>query len=150
MSSCELVAQRQDLLQPRSQGSASAAAVGRPSKRDHKLATHPETRSECDQQCKELESTEDHPKDANDLGEGGEEGKSAGGARHAEVAGATLLEIIAALDVLYPGIEARIRHGEKISPTVALIVDGKIAAQGLATCVKPDSQIDILPAFGGG
>lgn len=73
-----------------------------------------------------------------------------GGARQAEVAGTTLLEIIAALDLLYPGIEARIRRGEKISPTVALIVDGKIAARGLATPVNPDSQINILPAFGGG
>ena len=73
-----------------------------------------------------------------------------GGARRAEVAGATLAEIIASLDTLYPGIEARICNGEKISPNVALTVDGKIAAGGLATPVKGNSQIDVLPALGGG
>jgi molybdopterin converting factor small subunit len=73
-----------------------------------------------------------------------------GGARHAEVAGTTLAEIIAALDALHPGIAARIRDGEKIKPNVALTVDGKIAARGLDTPVRPDSQVAILPAFGGG
>ena len=73
-----------------------------------------------------------------------------GGARQAEVAGATLAEIVAALEAVHPGIEARIRHGDKISPTLAFTVDGKIAARGLSTPVGPQSQVNILPAFGGG
>ena len=73
-----------------------------------------------------------------------------GGARQAEVAGATLAEIITALDALHPGIEARIRDGERISPGLALTVDGRIATRGLDTPVGPLSQVSILPAFGGG
>lgn len=73
-----------------------------------------------------------------------------GGARQAEVAGTTLGEIVTRLDAAFPGIEARIRHGEKLSPNLAFTIDGKIATQGLATPVTPDCQIHILPAFGGG
>jgi len=61
-----------------------------------------------------------------------------------------LAEIVVALEALFPGIEARIHNGEKIMPTVALVVDGRIATEGLATPVAPDSRVDILPAFGGG
>jgi len=72
------------------------------------------------------------------------------GARHVEVEGTTLAEIVAALEAIYPGIEARIRQGDSISPNLAFTVDGKIAAGGLATPVGPDSEVSILPAFGGG
>ncbi len=73
-----------------------------------------------------------------------------GGVREAEVEGATLEEIIAALDATYPGIAAKILSGQKISPNVALVVDGKIAGAGLATPVGPQAHVSILPAFGGG
>ena len=73
-----------------------------------------------------------------------------GGARRVEVQGSTLEEIITALEGIHPGIEARIRHGDKLSPTVAFTVDGKIAARGLATPVRPDSEVCMLPSFGGG
>jgi molybdopterin synthase sulfur carrier subunit len=73
-----------------------------------------------------------------------------GGARTAEVAGATLGEVLAALERLYPGMAARIQNDGKISPHVALTVDGKIAMQGLSTPVRPDSEVAILPSMGGG
>ena len=73
-----------------------------------------------------------------------------GGVRETEVAGGTLAEILAALDAIYPGIESRIHRDGKIGPTLALVVDGKIAASGLQTPVGPESHVSILPAFGGG
>lgn len=73
-----------------------------------------------------------------------------GGARRAEVAGSTLAEIIAALDKLHPGIQARLCDGDKLSSTVAVTVDGKIAAQGLHTLVGAESEVCLLPSFGGG
>jgi molybdopterin converting factor small subunit len=73
-----------------------------------------------------------------------------GGARQVEVTGATLAEIIGALDAIYPGIEGRMVNGQRISPHLAFVVDGKLAAQGLATPIRPDSRVSILPAFGGG
>jgi molybdopterin converting factor small subunit len=73
-----------------------------------------------------------------------------GGARRAEVPGATLAELVRALDGLYPGIEARIHSGGKLSPILAFTVDGVIAARGLETQVGPQSEVSILPTFGGG
>ena len=73
-----------------------------------------------------------------------------GGAREAEVQGATLDEVITALDEMHPGIAAKVRDGGKLAPIVALTVDGRIAARGLDTPVQPDSQVRMLPAFGGG
>jgi len=73
-----------------------------------------------------------------------------GGVRKTRLEGETLGEVLAALDSLYPGIEARIHEDGKISPTLALVVDGKIAMKGLNTPVEPDSQVAVLPSFGGG
>ena len=73
-----------------------------------------------------------------------------GGARRAEVAGETLGEIIAGLEAVHPGIGGRIHDGKKMRPSLAFVVDGKLATRGLATPVGPQSQVNILPAFGGG
>jgi len=73
-----------------------------------------------------------------------------GGAREAEVEGTTLREVIAALDVIYPGIGQRICKGEKLSPNVAVVVNGKIAAEGLNTPVGPEAHVGLLPSIGGG
>lgn len=73
-----------------------------------------------------------------------------GGVRAAEVEGVTLGEIVAGLERLFPGIEARIHDRGKLSPTLAFTVDGRIALAGLATPVGPQSQVVILPSMGGG
>jgi molybdopterin converting factor small subunit len=73
-----------------------------------------------------------------------------GGRRSAEVPGSTLAEIVAALDGLYPGIGGRILEDGQISPTLAVTVDGRIAAQGPDTPVGPESEIRLLPSLGGG
>ena len=73
-----------------------------------------------------------------------------GGRRQVEVGGATVADVIAALDVLHPGIAARLRDDDRLAPIVTVTVDGKIAAQGLATPVEPQSEVALLPSFGGG
>ncbi len=72
------------------------------------------------------------------------------GRRSAEVSGSTLSDIVAALNELYPGIGGRIVENGQISPTVAITVDGKIAAGGLDTPVGLDSEVRLLPSLGGG
>jgi len=72
------------------------------------------------------------------------------GRRQVEVGGATVADVIAALDALYPGIATRLRDGDRLAPIVTVTVDGKIAAEGLATPVGPNSEVCMLPAFGGG
>jgi len=73
-----------------------------------------------------------------------------GGDRQVEVEGRTLAEIVTALEELYPGLEARVHRDGRMSPTLAFVIDGTIAAQGLQSPVAPDSQINVLPSFGGG
>jgi len=73
-----------------------------------------------------------------------------GGARRTQVAGRTLAEILAALDRVFPGIEARIQSDGKILPYVILTIDGAVAAQGLSSPVGPQSEVSILPSMGGG
>lgn len=73
-----------------------------------------------------------------------------GGVRRSEVAGSTVGEVLAALDKVHPGIEDRIRDGDRLAPIVTVTVDGKLAAQGLDTPVGPESEICLLPSFGGG
>ena len=77
-------------------------------------------------------------------------GKVTGGVRQVEVAGATVAQIVDSLEAALPGIRAKILSDGKIVPTLAFTVDGKIAATGLDTPVGPQSQVNILPAFGGG
>ncbi len=76
--------------------------------------------------------------------------KLTGGVRKTEVAGAALSEIVDGLDTLYPGFAAQVQTNGKISPHVAFTVDGKIAMEGFATPVGPDSEVNILPSMGGG
>ena len=52
------------------------------------------------------------------------------------------------LAILFKG--GRIIENGQISPTVAVTVDGRIAAGGLDTPVGPDSEVRLLPALGGG
>jgi molybdopterin converting factor small subunit len=73
-----------------------------------------------------------------------------GGARRAEVAGRDLGEILRALDRIHPGLEGRILSEGKILPYVTFTVDGAIAARGLDTPVRPESEVCILPSMGGG
>jgi len=73
-----------------------------------------------------------------------------GGARRAEVPGSTLAEILRGLEGIFPGIEVRIYSGGRLDPNLLVAVDGILAAEGLATPVRPESEVSILPTFGGG
>ena len=73
-----------------------------------------------------------------------------GGARRADVPGASVAEILDGLGRLYPGLEARIHRDGKLDPNLLVAVDGAIATEGLSTPVHPDSEVSILPTFGGG
>ena len=68
-----------------------------------------------------------------------------GGLRRVEAVGATVGEIVAALDARFPGIAEKMRTGGKLVPTVAITVDGKIAARGLATPVGVSSEVVVHP-----
>jgi molybdopterin converting factor small subunit len=73
-----------------------------------------------------------------------------GGERHAEVPGASLADIISALDRRYPGLGAWILPGGKLTPILKFTIDGKLAMEGLDSSVGPDSEVCLLPSMGGG
>jgi len=73
-----------------------------------------------------------------------------GGTRKTQVDAATVGDIIAGLERRFPGLAAELVEDGRVVVNLAIVVDGRIAADGLATSVRPDSRVNILPAFGGG
>ena len=72
------------------------------------------------------------------------------GHKQVTVSGATVGEIIAALDRQYPGIRARISDGDRLQPGIAIAIDGVVGTLGLRQPVGTDSEVHITPAISGG
>jgi len=68
----------------------------------------------------------------------------AGGETEFEIAGATVREIVRALDARFPGL------GEMIDEAMAVAVDGEILQDPDFEAVQPDSELFVLPKIGGG
>ena len=73
-----------------------------------------------------------------------------GGAASAKAQGSTVGEVIDSLDATFPGMRARICDDDELKMFIVITVDGRVAADDLATPVKPDSEVGILFAMGGG
>ena len=74
----------------------------------------------------------------------------AGGQRQATVSGATVSEVIDALDALYPGMRARLVEGDRLRPGLAVSIDDSFGKRGLSEPVPPDSEVHFFPAIAGG
>jgi molybdopterin synthase sulfur carrier subunit len=66
------------------------------------------------------------------------------------VSGATVGQIIEALDRAYPGIQARLCDENGLRPGIAVVVDTQVASLGLLEAVGDTSEVHFLPAIGGG
>jgi molybdopterin synthase sulfur carrier subunit len=73
-----------------------------------------------------------------------------GGAGEVELAGATVRQIVSALEQRFPGMAARLMRDEELSPSLQVSVDGVMSTRGLMTAVGPGSEVHFLPAIGGG
>jgi molybdopterin converting factor small subunit len=73
----------------------------------------------------------------------------AGGATTVEVEGATLREIIAALDGRYAGMGERIIEDGAIRPDVMVAVGGD-ESRDLDAAVPAGAEVHVLPAIAGG
>jgi len=73
-----------------------------------------------------------------------------GGESQVTVEGATLRQVVDALEAAHPGIRARLVEGDRLRPGLAVFVDNVQADAGLRTPVKHDSQIYLAPAIAGG
>jgi molybdopterin synthase sulfur carrier subunit len=67
-----------------------------------------------------------------------------------EVPGSTLRDVLAALEVRFPGIRQRLCDGDTLRPDVSVVVDAQLSALGMRQAVQPDSEIHFVPAIGGG
>ncbi len=68
------------------------------------------------------------------------------------VAGATVRQVIEALEAECPGIKARLydAEGDALARGMAVTVDGVTGELGLLEKVGPESEVHFLPAIAGG
>lgn len=67
-----------------------------------------------------------------------------------DLEGASLKQIIDALERRFPGIAGRVCDEGQIAAGLAVSIDGDISSRGLLAPVAPTSEIHFLPAIGGG
>ncbi len=67
-----------------------------------------------------------------------------GGAEWVVAEGATVREVVAALEVQYPELRGRLLKG------TAVAIDGEISSMGLSERVGPDSEVQFVAAIAGG
>ena len=73
-----------------------------------------------------------------------------GAATELELDGASLKQIVDALEQKFPGIAGRLCEEGQIAAGLAVSIDGDISSRGLLAPVSPTSEIHFLPAIGGG
>jgi molybdopterin synthase sulfur carrier subunit len=73
-----------------------------------------------------------------------------GGQAEVEIAGATVREVVAALDARFPGIAERLCSQGELSPALQVSIDGTLSRRGLDAKVPANSEVHFLPVFGGG
>jgi molybdopterin synthase sulfur carrier subunit len=79
-----------------------------------------------------------------------------GGVERVEAPGATVRQIVAALDTRYPGLGERLcaggeaGAGGELRPGLAVAVNGAVSSVGLMQKVPDGSEVHFLPAIGGG
>ena len=67
-----------------------------------------------------------------------------------DVAAATLGELLRALDGQCPGFYARVVEDGRVRPELAVAIDGEAMNYPLHEPLRPDADVTIVPAIGGG
>ena len=73
-----------------------------------------------------------------------------GGQAEVEAAGATVREVVAAIDARFQGISQRLCMAGELSPALQVSIDGTLSRRGLDAKVSAASEVHFLPVFGGG
>jgi molybdopterin synthase sulfur carrier subunit len=73
-----------------------------------------------------------------------------GGEDTVTVEGATVRQVIDALEQLYPGMKDRLCDANGLRPGIAIAVDTQVARVGLSQPVADHSEVHFLPAVAGG
>ncbi len=72
------------------------------------------------------------------------------GAAALEVAGATLGEVLRAVDARCPGFYERAVEGGRVRPDLSIALNGHAFRYGLTEPIAPTDEVAIVPAIGGG
>jgi molybdopterin converting factor small subunit len=67
-----------------------------------------------------------------------------------KVDGETVGAIVDALEESYPGVRERLCTGDRLDPSITVLVDGLASPLGLGAQVPPGAEIHFLPVIGGG
>jgi len=74
-----------------------------------------------------------------------------GGEAVIQASGRTVRELVARLDETYPGLKAAIVQDDgRLKPGVAVAVDGYVTSLGLFQRIEERSDVQFVPAIGGG
>jgi molybdopterin synthase sulfur carrier subunit len=73
-----------------------------------------------------------------------------GGQDTVSASGATVAEVIEALERKYPGIKQRLCNADGLRAGMTVVVDTELAGLGLLQPVREKSEIHFLPAIAGG
>jgi len=72
------------------------------------------------------------------------------GKEQVQAEGSTVRELIADLELLFPGMRERLCEDDRVKPTIAVVVNGEITTMGVRQKVPDDAEVNFLPAISGG
>ena len=73
-----------------------------------------------------------------------------GGRKKVNVPGETVRQVIDNLELQYPGMRARLLDGDRLRPSIAVVVDGIISQEKLRHKLTERSKVHFMPAISGG
>lgn len=76
--------------------------------------------------------------------------KLTGGMATVEVRARTVRQVIAEVDAMFPGVQARLCDGDRLKPGLAVVVGTSIAGGGLLADVPADAEVHFVQSVGGG
>ncbi len=73
-----------------------------------------------------------------------------GGREIVSVPGQTVRQVIEHMEATYPGIRARLCDGDRLRPSLSVVVDGAVSRRGLGHPLDETSEVHFVPAVSGG
>lgn len=67
-----------------------------------------------------------------------------------EAPGATVREVVAALEAAHPGLRGRLVRDGRLLAGLAVAIDGETGALGLGEAVGPETELQFITAIQGG
>jgi sulfur-carrier protein len=76
--------------------------------------------------------------------------KLTGGVSDVEVEASSVREVVRELDLRFPSLGERLVESDRLKQGIAVAVNSRLCATGLATAVPPGAEVQFVPALAGG